>query len=287
MRSTPSTQIHVDGPINHLPSECILMVTDNLSGFTDINSLMRTNRRHLQLLMPIILDRAIISPPSDISSGNPTILFWAVRHGYVLLLRRLLQRPMVDTILNAPDRFGATPLHFTTFRRYDDVVEMLLNKGANPNATMDDEMGDGWTTLHLAVSLAQRTLVELLLAAGANTEAITYANGDTPLLHFARIGHREMWSLMVQHGENTLSCRMDGSNIQEYVEGYHDKWWLATRHTLGYIRPRSIGRLCGCFSCTRRDIRGLYHPVMISQLYVFHRKAGLYIIKLMIMVGRL
>ena len=125
--------------------------------------------------MPIILDRAITSPPSHTSFETRTILHWAVAHD-ISLLRKLLQRPKVDTILNVPDRHGATPLHSAVFYLCQDMLELLINKGANVNAKMGDELGDGWTPLHCASFGGQGAHVMSLL--GANTEARTRLGHD-------------------------------------------------------------------------------------------------------------
>ena len=127
MRSTPSTVSISTVPASvHLEVHVDYPITSRV-----INSLMRTNR-HLQLLMPVIVDPAIISPPSHTSygNGNRTTLHWAVIHEHPPLLRKLLQSDKADTILTVPDRHGATPLHSATFLECKGMVEMLLNKGA-------------------------------------------------------------------------------------------------------------------------------------------------------------
>ena len=254
--STFSTEVHVDDSINQLPGELILMVADNLPGFTDISSSMRTNRRHLQLLMPIILDRAIISPPSHTSygNGNRTILHWAAIH-HPPLLQILLQRSKVDTILNVPDRHGVTPLHSATLYKRKDIVKMLLDGGANINATMDDELGDGWTPLHCAVLSGHAELIWILLAAGADTEARTDVSGDTALFLAALQDDQYAQRLLIQFGAKTLARRKDGSNIQEFVQRCEEDWFLE-------ILPRSvwewllaIERTCRCIGCTKSYTR--------------------------------
>ena len=202
--------------------------------------------------MPIILDRAIISPPSHLASGNWTILHWAVTHSTAQLLPELLQRPRVDTILNVGDSYGATPLHSATFYVLERAVGMLLNKGADTNAKMDDLIGDGWTPLHLAVFWGHTTLIATLLAAGANTEARTYAGGETPLFLAAVLQEDGTSRLLVRHGANTLARRKDGSDTQEYVDQCKAKRMLATLPTLVFERITGIESMCRCVRCMRR-----------------------------------
>ena len=70
------------------------------------------------------------------------------------------------------DPFGrgwmtGTPMHSAVSRTHADVVRILLDAGANPNA----RQSAGWTPLHAAAMNGDLTSVELLLAAGADPAA--------------------------------------------------------------------------------------------------------------------
>ena len=70
------------------------------------------------------------------------------------------------------DPFGrgwmtGTPMHSAVSRTHADVVRILLDAGANPNA----RQSAGWTPLHAAAMNGDLNSVELLLAAGADPSA--------------------------------------------------------------------------------------------------------------------
>jgi ankyrin repeat protein len=74
--------------------------------------------------------------------------------------------------IDAPNRHqvfgpGGRPLHAAVYQRRDDVVRLLLDRGADVNAT--DRAG--WTALHMAVANGQLALARTLLDAGAGPNA--------------------------------------------------------------------------------------------------------------------
>jgi ankyrin repeat protein len=81
---------------------------------------------------------------------------------------------------------GETPLCYAAEFQRHDVMEFLIQRGANPNA---QARGTKTTPLHHAASTNDATGVAILLSAGANVHAPNYA-GFTPLalalrLHYA------------------------------------------------------------------------------------------------------
>jgi ankyrin repeat protein len=48
--------------------------------------------------------------------------------------------------------FGATPLHLAVSTGPEDLVKLLLERGADPKAKFRAESGRGKTVLHIAVS---------------------------------------------------------------------------------------------------------------------------------------
>ncbi len=124
--------------------------------------------------------------------GENLDLNGAAFHGHWQLCQFLVEhgadvnRPLPET--------GETPLHAALCKAnrpvYDHVIEILLAKGANPNAVtkpdvetggfMRDCRTKGETPLHRAAAFGTDRAIDLLLAAGGDRQARD-VTGDTPL----------------------------------------------------------------------------------------------------------
>ena len=128
---------------------------------------------------------------------------------------------MADSILNGRDYYGKTPLDTATWRCCYEIVEMLLNKGADPNIAIDAELRHCHPPLHEAISHRRPDLVELPLEAGANTEARSY-RGETPLLLGAYHQDMDIWRLLIQHGANGSALPADAKSMPAYMKCCED-----------------------------------------------------------------
>lgn len=77
---------------------------------------------------------------------------------------------------------GMTPLHMAAVRCHERVGRLLIDNGADVNATK----GDGWTPLHHASQNGHEVMVRLLLDHGADLH-VTSNTGQTAL-HVAAYG---------------------------------------------------------------------------------------------------
>ncbi len=81
-----------------------------------------------------------------------------------------------------------TPLHEAAASGHKEIVELLIAKGADVNATpLHKELNS--TPLDYAASSGHKEIAELLIAAGADVNA-NNLNGWTPLDYAASNGHK-------------------------------------------------------------------------------------------------
>ena len=99
------------------------------------------------------------------------------------------------------DKFVGTFLHWAAAGGQNEIVELLIAKGADVNATD----GDGDTPLHLAGNnTATKEIAELLIAKGADVNARD-DDGETPLdaISLFNDPNGEIADLLRKHGGKT------------------------------------------------------------------------------------
>ncbi|KAI0159896.1 hypothetical protein GGR52DRAFT_576635 [Hypoxylon sp. FL1284] len=96
---------------------------------------------------------------------NFTMMHMAAESGYVQLVHVLVNSKYRPDV-NARDGLERTPLHWAVANRYYEVARLLLENGANPNATSADQS----SVLHVAIQVRQIDLVRLLLDHGVYFE---------------------------------------------------------------------------------------------------------------------
>jgi ankyrin repeat protein len=100
--------------------------------------------------------------------------------------------------------YGRTPLHIATWSGQEQIVQLLIEKGASVNAK---DKG-GWTPLYCAVESGYKNIVELLISNGAyvnatggvEKESFPRESGFTALHKAAAVGHMEISQLLIAKG---------------------------------------------------------------------------------------
>lgn len=98
--------------------------------------------------------------------------------------------------IHRTNRFGETALMLAAWKNRPEAVRWLLDRGARPNR---DERA--WTALHYAAFAGHADLVDTLLQAGADINARS-TNGSTVIMMAAREGHAALAKRLLEAGAN-------------------------------------------------------------------------------------
>jgi len=134
-------------------------------------------------------------------------------------VRALLNDPRTD--VNAPCDTGWTPLISGIKTRDFELVRMLVTQGRNIDLDMGT-LGSG-SPLHVAVIFGQYDMVELLLDHGANPDVEDH-RGDSPFVRAVNGGHERIVKLFLSRGYIDLE-KLDNSRIsvrlfrERYIHG--------------------------------------------------------------------
>ncbi|XP_050397840.1 poly [ADP-ribose] polymerase tankyrase-1 [Patella vulgata] len=154
--------------------------------------------------------RAALTNDANLSSQNESgrELFEACRNGDLGKVKKYVTTQNV----NAKDTAGrkSTPLHFAAGFGRKDVVEHLLENGANVHARDDG----GLIPLHNACSFGHAEVVQLLLRHGADANARDNWN-YTPLHEAAIKGKVDVCIVLLQHGADPNIRNTDGKTACE------------------------------------------------------------------------
>jgi len=126
---------------------------------------------------------------------NKRSLFEAVNKGDIEQLKLLIS---TDTDVNIKDQRDMTLLHLAASDGHTDIAALLINKGANVDARIDEY---DMTPLHVAAVSGQAAVVELLLAEDADVNAHA-RRGKTSLEYAIRHGHLDVFELLISNGAN-------------------------------------------------------------------------------------
>jgi ankyrin repeat protein len=102
----------------------------------------------------------------------------AVKIGNLALVKEILESE--PSLLESEDPDGTRPLHFACWKGHTEIVEYLLDQGADITAQNPGNTHWGGTPLHVTAHANNRAEALLLLQKGADVQSVS-VNGRTPL----------------------------------------------------------------------------------------------------------
>ena len=132
-----------------------------------------------------------------------TPLVWAAHKGHKEVVQLLLERGAEPNIANS---CGDTPLLKAAYRGHNDVVQLLLDEGADPNKVNTE----GATPLLWAAAHGKKDVVRLLLDRGADPNKAEQ-RGQTPLHWAAAKGHQDVVQQLLLRGADKNAVAASGS----------------------------------------------------------------------------
>jgi len=174
--------------------------------------------------------------PSVLTEGYPSPLLLSVYYrqpGVTALLRQHVDhltiheaaavgdwhrvQVLLDEEPGAIDQYasdGFTPLGLAAYFGHDQVVRLLLERGAQVNLAARN--AQQVTPLHSAVSGRHEAIMRLLLESGADPN-IPQAGDITPLMQAAQGGHDWMVRLLLDHGARADAQDDNGMTVSDHA----------------------------------------------------------------------
>ena len=134
------------------------------------------------------------------------------------------------TQVNTTNSAGETPLMLAAINNYQDVAQVLIERGADVNR-------EGWTPLHYAATRGHREMMRLLLENEAYIDAEA-PNGNTPLMMAARYASPLTVKLLLEEGADPVlvnhnnESALDMANKSDkpqsafYIRAFTDSWFI-------------------------------------------------------------
>ena len=172
-----------------------------------------------------------------------------------------------DADVNAKAGYkGWTALHYATDEGHGEIAELLIAKGADVNAMADI----GATPLHPAALSGHKEIAELLIAKGADVNAMGEFDGRTSLHYAAEEGHKKTAELLIAKGAdvNAITFGQQTPMHAAAYNGHRNIIELLIEHGAD-VNPQI--KLAGSFNnMTPLDFDLAYNQGQNSELLIEH-----------------
>nr|XP_012633250.1 ankyrin repeat and SOCS box protein 3 isoform X1 [Microcebus murinus]XP_012633251.1 ankyrin repeat and SOCS box protein 3 isoform X1 [Microcebus murinus] len=122
----------------------------------------------------------------------------AAREGNVKVLRKLLRK---GRSIDVADNRGWMPIHEAAYHNSIECLRMLIHADSSSENYIKAKTFEGFCALHLAASQGHWKIVQILLEAGADPNATTLEE-TTPLFLAVENGQIDVLRLLLRHGAN-------------------------------------------------------------------------------------
>ncbi|MDX1528058.1 MAG: ankyrin repeat domain-containing protein [Gammaproteobacteria bacterium] len=133
------------------------------------------------------------TPPSAAERGGYSGLHQAAVMGDMARMKEAIAR---GAAVDVRDSHGRTPLHVAAYFRRHEVMRVLIDAGADPNAFENDD----YDIVTIAAVANDPATLRLALALGADPGNVTSPYEGTALIAAAHLGHTEVVKILIEAG---------------------------------------------------------------------------------------
>ncbi|GLD97358.1 hypothetical protein PINS_up006042 [Pythium insidiosum] len=150
---------------------------------------------------------ALLRMDPDVNARDPLMNGWTALHRAISRGHSDVVQLLIDegADLNARDDMGETPLHQALTKGYVDIVLALIRAGVN----VKDSSKWGWIPLHTAALKGHVSVVSALIDAGADV-AVRAHGGSTALHEACSYGHDDIVELLIDSGADVNASNHSG-----------------------------------------------------------------------------
>ena len=129
-------------------------------------------------------------------------IFQYIKNGKITEITKYFANGKNKEKINKQLGFNGTPLHYAISEDKKDIVQLLLDNGANVNSQIGPD-GKGDTPLHYALKNNNIPIMEILLENGADVNVNSnLTNHKTPLQYAVSIGEKDIVELFLFEGSD-------------------------------------------------------------------------------------
>jgi ankyrin repeat protein len=146
----------------------------------------------------------------DILEEGWTPLYWAIKYGRIEIVQMLID---AGADVNAKDDSDSTPLYVAAEFGKTEIARMLIGAGVDVN--MKNVIGS--TPLHEAAHNGRVKIAHMLIDAGANVN-VQDGDGETPLHLAANNGSVEIAKMLIDAGADETILNDEGLRWDEVID---------------------------------------------------------------------